>query len=109
MYVASVAAATAVVGYDLLVGLPWSRSPANRIITGIGYTGSAAIGDSAVDVFVDEVRIGTFYNTRLGMGNKDDIFPQPGNFVPAGALVRVIVTDAPATNPVFLMLDMQEV
>ena len=57
---ASIAAATAVVGYDLLKDNMLQAVGYPRVITGVGLTGSAAAGDSAVDLYVDTVLVGQF-------------------------------------------------
>ncbi len=109
-YTTSVAAATAVVGYDLLTGEPQARSPKNRALMSIAFTGSAVIGDCKVDVYIDEVRVGSFFNSALltPQTNRDRQMLE-ALFVPAGAQLRVIVTDAPASNPVFVQLGLQDV
>jgi len=43
-YTAGVAAATAVVGYDLFTDEVWARSPMDRILVGAGIAGSAVAG-----------------------------------------------------------------
>jgi len=100
---ASVAAATAVVGYDLLsqnmlqsVGYP-------RVITGVGLTGSAAAGDSAIDLYVDTVLVGQFYNTTTGFPTNDHIIPIEFQ-VPANSKITARVTDAASTNPLNIVV-----
>jgi len=100
----SVAAATAVVGYDLAQNTFWQNMAKNRALRGIGVAGSAAALDTKIDVFVDNVKIGDFYNTGTGLPNNDSILPLQGNFVPAGALIHCYVTDAPVTNPINIIL-----
>lgn len=101
----SVAAATAVVNADLFLNQPWARSPRNRTLNSIGVKGSAAGLDTEVEVFIDEVRIGNFFNTGTGFPNFDDMVDMGGAFIPAGALLRCIVRDAAATNPINVRLD----
>ena len=96
----SVAAATAVLDYDLADNQWWQQVGYNRFITGFGLKGSAAALDTKVRLMVDTVEIGQFYNTAAGCPNMDDLFPLGGNFVPAGTRLHIIVTDAPATNPI---------
>lgn len=107
-YLVSVAAATAIVGYDLLQAQVFARSPNDRIITGIGVKGSAAAGDTVVDLYVDETRIGTFSNISTGVPNNDDLMALEDLFVPAGAQLRCIVTDAPATNPINILISLED-
>jgi hypothetical protein len=109
LYAASVAAATAVIGYDLLVGQVWARSPKNRVLQGAGLKGSAAALDTEVEIFIDEIRIGDLFNTGTGYPNNDDILPFENNVIPAGAQLRVIVKDAPVTNPISIVLKVREI
>jgi len=102
----SVAAAVAVVGYDLLTNRPdISNSAGQRVIRAIGLTGSAAAGDSAVDFKVGNRTVATFFNTATGFPTNDaSKFPTAYN-VPPGSPVSVVVTDAPATNALNLLID----
>lgn len=103
----SVAAATAVVGYDLLNNTWFQQVGYNRVITGFALKGSAAAGDTAVDLFVDTVKIGTFYNTNTGFPNMDDLMPMRVS-VPANARLHAYVTDAAATNPINVLMTTAE-
>ena len=96
----SVAAATAIVGYDLLKDTRYKRmSDRNRVITEMRLTGSAAAGDTEVELFIGTDYIGNFVNTATGFGNKDD--DQGVNAtVPAGEEIFLIVKDAPTTDPI---------
>jgi len=102
----SVAAATAVVGYDLLTNRPdIANSAARRVLRAIGLTGSAAAGDTVVDIKVGNRTVATLYNTATGFPTNDaSKFPTSYN-VPPGSPVSVIVTDAPATNAINLLID----
>ena len=100
-YVAAVAAATAIVGYDLFTGEVWARSPVDRILTGTGVTGSAVIGDTELELFIDEVRVGSFFNNRLLVPTQDEVVELEDLFIPAGAELRSIVRDAPATSIIY--------
>ena len=95
----SVAAATAALGYDLTTGQIWATSSDDRIITGFAITGSAAAGDTKVDVFIDQVKILEAYNTTTGFPTRDHFYALDA-FCPAGSKISVIVTDAASTNPV---------
>lgn len=105
----SVAAATAVLGYDLTTNQIWKTSSLDRALTGIALKGSAAANDTKVDVYVDSVKVGEFYNTSTGFPNMDDVIPMDMNFVPAGANLSIIVTDAPSTNPINVIVTWEEV
>ena len=107
-YTASVAAATAVVGYNLFSDQVWSRSPMDRALDGIGLRGSAAAGDTEIEVYIDETRIGTFFNSSTGFANVDDLLPLERLGIPAGAELRAIVRDAPATNPINCMAAIED-
>lgn len=107
-YLTSVAAATAVVGYDLLVNEVHARSPKHRTLNAVALKGSAAAMDTIVEMYIDEVRVGKFGNTGTGVPNKDDLFMTERNIIPAGAQIRAIVTDAPATNPIQVMLTLED-
>jgi len=109
-YTASVPAATAIVGANLTDGLRWARSPANRVLQALGLAGSAAIGDSEVDVYIDEIRVGSFFNTALLFPQVDrDMQPQGDLFIPAGAEIQAIVVNAAATNPLNLTVSLEDV
>jgi len=100
-YTAGVAAATAIVGYNLFTDEVWARSPIDRILTGSGVSGSAVIGDTEIELFIDEVRVGSFFNNRLLLPTQDEIQDLEDLFIPAGAELRSIVRDAPATSIIY--------
>jgi len=101
------AAATAVLGYNLLQNRPDVQSSGrNRVLRGLALTGSAVVGDCSVDVKVGDRVVGTFYNSGLLTPQKDrDVMPMSVN-VPAGVPVSVIVVDAPATSILYVMTDL---
>jgi len=105
---ASVAAATAVLGYDLVSNQTWSVSGTDRALSGFAITGSAAAGDTKVSLYVDQVLVGEFFNTTTGFPTKDHFYDIDA-FVPAGSKVSVIVTDAPATNPINVVVQWEDV
>ncbi|MCX6497166.1 MAG: hypothetical protein NTU93_00015 [Arthrobacter sp.] len=107
--IVSVAAATAVLGYDIMQNTQLQQSANPRVLNGAGMRGSAAAGDTAVDLFIDTVKVATIYNTSTGVPNIDDIMPIDSLYIPPNALVHAYVTDAPATNPVFLALVLEEI
>ena len=101
-YTAANTAAVAIVGADLFVGEVWARSPQDRVLNGIAYTGSAVIGDTEIEVYIDEVRVGAFFNSALLTPQVDrDVVPLEGLGVPAGAQLRALVVDAAATSVVY--------
>jgi hypothetical protein len=95
----SVAAATAVVNYDLFQNETFRTAGRPRMLNYIGVAGSAAAGDAKVDLLVDQHLVGSFYNLATGFPTRDHLRPV-GVVVPAGATVVCKVTDAPATNPI---------
>jgi len=102
----SVAAATAVLGYDLLLNRPDIQSASqDRTIRALALTGSAAAGDCRVDVKVGNRTVATCYNSGTGFPTNDASKFPTSYHVPGGAPVSVIVTDAPATNPLNLLID----
>lgn len=100
------AAATAVLGYNLLQNRPDVQTAGrNRVLRGLALTGSAVIGDAAVDVKIGDRVIATIYNSALLTPQADrDLMAMAVN-VPSGAPISVIVVDAPATSILYVMLD----
>jgi|Deesub1362B_J571_1020462.scaffolds.fasta_scaffold31246_2 hypothetical protein len=106
----SVAAATAVVGYDLLKEERQQVVSYDRVIWGLMLTGSAAAGDTVIELYVEDVLVGTYANTATGEGNiNSDLQPISDLYVPAGSKIHAIVKDAPSTNPIILKLFWDEV
>jgi len=105
--VVSIAAATAVLGYNLLTNRPdIAGSGRHRAISSLGLTGSAAAGDAAVDVKVGDRVVATMYNSATGFPAADSGAFKVGPFlVPAGTNISVPVIDAPATNPLNFLID----
>jgi len=109
-FTADVAAAVALVGADLFTGEVWARAPQDRVLNGIAYTGSAVIGDTEIEVYIDEVRVGSFFNSALLTPQVDrDIQPLEALGVPAGAQLRANVIDAAATSIVYAMVALEDV
>lgn len=104
--VVSVAAATAVLGYDLLTNRPDITSGAGqRVLRALGLTGSAAIGDSSVDVKVGNRVVATLFNNAVDFPTNDAGKFATAYLIPIGSPISVVVTDAPATNPLNLLID----
>lgn len=101
----SIAAAVAVLGYDLAAATTWRVSGAQRTILAAGLAGSAAALDTKIGLFVGAVRVGEMYNTSLGAVQRNADMFRVGYRVPAGMPISAIVEDAPATNPINLTLD----
>lgn len=102
----SVAAATAVVGYDLFDGEWFQQLPYARAINTIGLAGSAAALDTLCELFVETVKVGEFYNSATGAVLMDAHGQSLGAvFVPPGSKLHLYVTDAPATNPINAIIE----
>jgi len=101
------AAATAVLGYNLLQNRPDVQSSGrNRTLRGLALTGSAVIGDCSVEVKVEDRVVATVFNSALLTPQMDRDLMKLSVYVPAGSAVSVIVTDAPATSILYVMLDL---
>jgi len=109
-FTATSTAAAATVGTDILANEVWARESANRAITGFAYTGSAVIGDTAVELWIGKTLVGTFFNSALLTPQTNrDLVPLEALVVPAGTQIRCVVTDAPATSAVFAQLTLQDI
>lgn len=104
----SVAAAVAVLGYDLATNQTWKTAGQNRMMNAIGLAGSAAVLDCKVDVMIGEVKVAELYNSSLLAVQKDTDMFRGGSLVPGGTPISIIVTDAPATSPLNVAVDLQD-
>lgn len=102
----SIAAATAVIGYDLAGNTVWQQSDRPRRIISIGLKGSAAALDTKVRLTVGPTEVATIFNSGTGAPDRDDLF-RVGADVPANQEVHAFVEDAPSTNPLQLVLDFE--
>jgi hypothetical protein len=101
------AAATAVVGYDVLQNSPFRQNSSTaRTIHGCGYTGSAVVGDTKIQLRVGATTVANIYNSKLLTPDREDMFPV-GIGVGAGVVVSAVIEDAPATSPIFFILDIR--
>lgn len=108
-YTADNTAVVAIVGADLFAGEVYARSPQDRVLNGVAYTGSAVIGDTEIDLFIDEIRVGSFFNSALLTPQSDrDMMGLESLGVPAGAQLRAIVTDAAATSVVYTQVALED-
>ncbi|MHC4510514.1 MAG: hypothetical protein ACYTAO_16430 [Planctomycetota bacterium] len=82
------------VGADSLADVVGRTRAFPRVITGIALTGGSAIGDTGSDVFIENTKVATVYNSSTNARpNRDDIIPQ--NIpVPANAAISAPVVDA---------------
>jgi len=104
----SVAAATAVVGYDLMKDTTSKVQGNRRILRAIAVTGSAAAGDTLLGLYVDNFKIGSFYNLTTGFPTLDHRFSL-NNFVPVGSAITLRVEDAPTTNPINVQIEWDDI
>lgn len=102
----SIAAAVAIVGYDLAQQTTWRVAGQQRVLNSIGLAGSAAALDTKVDVFIGQNKVGELYNSSLGAVQRNTDMFRVGQVVPGGTPISVIVTDAPATNPINMVVDL---
>lgn len=100
----SIAAATAVVGYDLFKDQKWNISSQARVLKGIGVCGSAVAADCQVELYVGNTLITNAYNKALGFPTRDHVDPLPGNYVPPGAKISCVVKTQPTTNAINVVL-----
>ena len=103
----SVAAATAVIGYDLARDQTWQQSSRARVLRGAALTGSAAAGDTLIEIFRGSVKVGELFNSALAFPTRDHLFPV-GAPIPAHEEISVLVVDPPVTNPLNLLMDFEE-
>ena len=103
----SVAAATAVVDYDLLRNTQFKVSSRPRRLVAAGLRGSAAALDTLVALMVGTTEVGRIYNDATGAPNRDAMF-RIGARVPPNMEITAKVVDAPATNPINLAVDLQD-
>jgi hypothetical protein len=100
----SVAAATAVVGYNLIQDEWYEELGFGREIVGFALTGSAAAGDTEVKIKIGTQDFGSIFNSATGLPDMDDVKPTGRIPVGSGVPIRLEVVDAPATNPINLLL-----
>ena len=101
----SIAAATAVVGYDLLGSSTFRQTTQGRVVRRAGLTGSAAALDTQIDLFAGSTKIGSLYNSATGAAQQDASMFTIQTALPANVSLSALVVDAPATNPVNLVIE----
>ena len=104
----SVAAATAILGYDLATNQTWKTNGRNRRLVSVGLAGSAAALDSRVDIMIGEVKVGELYNSSTGAVQKDTDMFRGGGILQGGTPISIIIVDAPATNPLNVTCDFED-
>lgn len=104
----SVAAATAVLGYDLTTNTTWRTSSRPRRLKALGMAGSAVILDTKADVFIGSEKVGELFNSSLLAVNRNTDMFSSGKLVPAGEALSVLIVDAPATSALQLTIDFDD-
>ena len=99
----SIAAATAVLGHNMLGNSIHRQSARQRTLRAVALAGSAAAGDSEVQVLIGATEVARKFNAATGFPVREHL-AAVGRRVPADTEVAVIVTDAPATNPLNLLM-----
>jgi len=100
----SIAAATAVLDFNLLANNQHRQSNRTRRLRSVALRGSAAAGDTKVSISVNQTEIASIYNSGTGFPNRDDL-KGVGESIPPQSEISAVITDAPATNPINLMLE----
>jgi len=103
-------AAAASVGTNISSGVRWQVADYWRIITRVGYTGSASAGDAIVQLFVGpDTYYGDYENTVTGLviTDEDAQMKRTNILVPPLVPINAIVSDAGATNATRLHVDIE--
>jgi len=100
----SIAAASAPVDTDLLRDSEIRSRPNTRRLKKSGFTGSAAAGDTKVELKAGSNTLAILYNTNTGYPKADADMMEINELVPANVELHAIVRDAPATNPINLSI-----
>ena len=104
----SVAAATAVVGYDLFKDTIWQQAPYPRILSGVGCAGSTAALDAKVSIYVGTVKVGEFFNSALGAVLVNQHMFAMNENIAAGDLIHAYVDTQPTTNAINMVVELLE-
>ena len=102
----SIAAASATVDTDLLSDAVFQSASRGRQLIAAALTGSAAAGDSEVRLAVGSVQVGKLFNSNTAFPDNNDLFGV-GAGVPPNTALHAYVVDAPATNPINMVLDIR--
>lgn len=105
------AAKDAVSQRDMMLNSVFRQSPRNRMIRDALVAGSASSGDAEVTLYIGEKLVARLPNGVSGASPDIkglDFFPI-GAMVPAGAEIRAIITDAAATNPLAIVMNIDDV
>lgn len=97
-----VAAATAVVNYDLAQNQRWQISSRPRVIRELSIVGGNAINEARIGLYIENTYIGSFFNTRSGVVSalKEDKKDLGAVYVPPASKISLIVEVAPTVSPI---------
>ena len=104
----SSAAASAPLQTDLLRDSVHRLQGYDRMITGAILGGSSTAGDTKIALFVSDVQVAELLNLSNDQPLSGYAMFPVDAFVPGGAEMRAIVTDAPTTNPINLYIEVDE-
>lgn len=111
----TIAQATAIAGYNIADGKWWQESARARIMTKLGIVGSANAGDTKVEIFFGDQKIGEWVNTLGGapgatVGLSRDHFQDlaVGFVLGAGIPINIKVVTQPTTNAIQLGIELKE-
>lgn len=99
----SVAAATAVAGYDIFRDEQWNSSDKPRILRKLRCAGSTAGGDCSFHLYIGSFYVGRFFVLAAGWPTKDHEV-EINRFVPPGARIVANMVVAPTTNPINVVI-----
>ena len=103
----STAAATAVIGFDLMDSAPKGMTQVSypRRLIAAGISGSAAALDTEVSIKIGNEEVGRLFNSATGAVIANQAMFRVGAAVPPNTPVILEVIDAPATNPINFAID----
>lgn len=104
----SVAAATAVVGFDLFADEWFQIMNEDRTLTGIGVAGSAAALDCEGELFIGIRKVGNYMNKATGAVLMNAHRIELEADCDAGEMLHFYMTTAPTTNPINVQLEWEE-
>lgn len=101
------AAATLVVGTDVYRNERKSVSSRPRVVTGIAMVGGNAIAEASIDLYIEDVFLGTYYtslNGAVAILLPDHYQPIAPRTVAPGSKIAGIIATAPTVSPLITML-----
>jgi hypothetical protein len=103
----SEAAATLTVGVDAFRNERKNVTGRPRVITGIIIVGANAINEARIGLYVGDMLLGSFRNSRAGVAAPivpDDVQGIGNRFVAAGDKIAAIVEVAPTVSPLLIQV-----